>query len=125
GTEYENPNNPKDPYDPQQALKLLADAGWKDHDAQGRLTRDGQPLQVELLYDDKGSERWMTLYQEDLRKAGITLNLRFLNPETLFKMENQREFELAMSGFGSGSVFPIPGPEYHSRTADVPNTNNL
>jgi uncharacterized protein YqeY len=47
GTEYENPNNPKNPYDPQQALALLGEAGWKDRDAQGRLTKNGQPLQVE------------------------------------------------------------------------------
>jgi len=123
-TEYENPDNPKDAYDPQQALKLLADAGWKDHDAQGRLTKNGQPLQVEFLYADKGSERWLTIYQDDLRKVGITMNLRLVSPETHFKMTNQRQFELAQSGFGSGSPFPIPGPEYHSRT-DIPNTNNL
>ena len=34
---YENPNNPKNEYDPQLALKLLAEAGWKERDAQGRL----------------------------------------------------------------------------------------
>ena len=47
---YENPNNPKMPYDPQRALKLLAEAGWKRRDAQGRLDKDGQPLVIELLY---------------------------------------------------------------------------
>jgi microcin C transport system substrate-binding protein len=124
GTDYENVDNPKDAYDPQQGLKLLAEAGWNEHDGQGRLTKGGQPLQVEYLYADKGSERWLTIYQDDLRKVGISLNLRLVNGETLFKMTNQRQFEMAQSGFGSGSVFPIPGPEYHSRT-DIPNTNNL
>ena len=38
---YENPNNPKMPYDPQRALKLLDEAGWKNRDPQGRLTRSG------------------------------------------------------------------------------------
>jgi microcin C transport system substrate-binding protein len=125
GTEYENPNNPKNPYDPQQALALLAEAGWKDRDAQGRLTKNGQPLQVELLYDDKGSEKWLTIYQNDLRKVGITFNLRLVSPETDFKMQMQRQFELASSGFGAGSVFPNPRPELHSSTADVQNTNNI
>ena len=80
GGVYENPDNPKNPYDPQEALKLLADAGWKDRDAQGRLVKNGQPLQIELLYDDKGAEKWMTVYQDDLRKVGITLNLQARQP---------------------------------------------
>jgi microcin C transport system substrate-binding protein len=125
GTEYENPNNPKNPYDPQQALMLLAEAGWKVRDAQGRLTKNGQPLQIELLYDDKGGEKWMTLYQNDLRKVGITLNLRLVSPETQFKMMMQRQFDLVSGAWGVGSVFPNPRPEYHSSTADVMNTNNI
>ena len=36
---YENPNNPKIPYDPQLAVTLLAEAGWKDRDAQGGSSR--------------------------------------------------------------------------------------
>jgi microcin C transport system substrate-binding protein len=125
GTEYENPNNPNTPYDPQQALALLAEAGWKDRDAQGRLTKNGQPLQIELLYDDKGHERWLTIYQNDLRKVGITMNLRLVSPETQFKMQMQRQFELVFGAWGVGSVFPNPRPEYHSSTADVQNTNNI
>jgi microcin C transport system substrate-binding protein len=125
GTEYENPNNPNTPYDPQQALALLADAGWKDRDAQGRLTKNGQPLQIELLYDDKGHERWLTIYQNDLRKVGITMNLRLVSPETQFKMQMQRQFELVFGAWGVGSVFPNPRPEYHSSTADAQNTNNI
>jgi microcin C transport system substrate-binding protein len=125
GTIYENPNNPKNLYNPEEALKLLAEAGWKDRDAQGRLTRNGQPLQIELLYSDKGSERWTTIYQNDLRKVGITFNLRLVNPETRFKMIMQRQFELTSGAWGAGSVFPIPRPEFHSETADVLNTNNI
>lgn len=125
GTIYENPNNPKNLYDPQEALKLLAEAGWKDRDSQGRITRNGQPLQIELLYSDKGSERWSTVYQNDLRKVGITFNLRLVNPETRFKMMMQRQFDLVSGAWGAGGVFPNPRPEYHSETADVPNTNNI
>lgn len=125
GTVYENPNNPKNLYDPQQALKLLADAGWNSRDSQGRLTKNGQPLQIELLYDDKGTEKWLTVYQEDLRKVGIGLNLRLVNPETEFKMLMQRQFDLAFSSWGVGSPFPNPHPEYYSSTADIPNTNNI
>jgi microcin C transport system substrate-binding protein len=125
GTPYENPNNPKNLYDPDQALKLLADAGWKDRDAQGRLTRSGQPLQIELLYSDPGSEKYLTTYQDDLRKVGIGLSLRLSNPETTFTLEMQRQFQLVSGAWGVGDIFPNPRPEYYSDTADVQNTNNI
>jgi microcin C transport system substrate-binding protein len=125
GTIYENPDNPKNLYNPQEALKLLAEAGWHDRDSQGRLSKDGQRLQIELLYDAKSYEKWLTVYQDDLRKIGITLNLRLVNPETQFKMQMQREFDLVYAAWGSGSIFPDPHPEYYSTTADIPNTNNI
>jgi len=125
GTPYENPNNAKNPYNPTEAFKLLAEAGWKDRDSQGRLTKNGRPLQVELMYSNQQSETYLTPYQEDLRKAGITLNLRLVNPETRFKLMMQRQFEMVLGAWGAGSVFPDPRPEYHSSTADIENTNNI
>jgi microcin C transport system substrate-binding protein len=70
GGVYVNPSNPKNEYNPQEALKLLADAGYSSRDAQGRLVRNGQPLTIEYLYADKGSERWLTIYQDDLGRSG-------------------------------------------------------
>jgi microcin C transport system substrate-binding protein len=121
---YENPANPKMPFDPQRALKLLNEAGWKARDAQGRLVREGRPLIVELLYSDKGSERWLTIYQDDLRKAGITLNLRLVTPETRFQLQQQRKFDMVAAAWAA-ETFPNPETEYSSRLADVPDNNNI
>ena len=124
-TVYENPNNPKNTYDPAEAFRLLAEAGWKDRDAQGRLTKDGRPLQVELLYSRQVFEPWLTVYQEDLRKVGITANLRLVTFETGVKLVMQRQFEYFVGAWGAGSVFPSPRSNCHSETADVENTNNI
>ncbi len=124
-TIYENPNNPKNTYNPQEAIKLLADAGWSSRDSQGRLIKDGQPLQVELLYARQVFEPWLTVFQEDLRKIGISLNLRLVTFETGFKLMMQRQFDYVVGAWGAGNVFPAPRPEYHSETADVENTNNI
>jgi microcin C transport system substrate-binding protein len=121
---YENPDNPKMPYDPQRAVALLAEAGWKSRDAQGRLMKDGKPLTIEALYASKGSETYLTIYQEELRKAGIALNLRLVTPETQFQLLNQRKFEMAVQAWG-GLIFPNPETSFHSRLADVDNTNNI
>lgn len=121
---YENPNNPKNLFDPEAAAKLLAEAGWSSRDAQGRLVKNGKPLSVEVVYASKTSEPMLTIYQEDLRKAGVTLNLRLVTPETQFQLINERRFEVASLAWGA-LLFPNPETSYHSRMADVENTNNI
>jgi microcin C transport system substrate-binding protein len=121
---YENKHNPTNLYDQQAALQLLADAGWKDRDSQGRLVKNGQPLAVEVLYGDKGQETWMTVYQEELRKVGIGMNLRLVTPETLFKLVMDRNFDVVNMAWG-GLLFPNPETSFASSLADVPNNNNI
>ncbi len=121
---YENPNNPKNLYNQQEALALLAEAGWKDRDAQGRLVKNGQPLTLELLYGNKGNETWMTVYQEDLRKVGIALNLRLVTPETLFKLVMDRNFGMVSMAWGA-LLFPNPETSFGSSLADQDSNNNI
>jgi microcin C transport system substrate-binding protein len=124
GGVYTNPNNPKNEYNPQEALKLLAEAGWTSRDAQGRLVRNGQPFVVEYLYADKGSERWLTIYQDDLRKVGITFNLRLVSYETMLQLQGERKFDLVAIGWVQGT-FPDPEALYRSTFADVPQSFNV
>jgi microcin C transport system substrate-binding protein len=121
---YENEDNPKNLYDPQDALMLLAEAGWTSHDTQGRLMKNGQPLTIEALYGSKTSEPSLTVYQDDLRKVGIGLNLRLITPETLFQLVMQRKFDMVEMGWGA-LLFPNPETQFHSKLADVNNNNNI
>jgi len=124
GTMWENPDNEKITYDPQQALKLLAEAGYSGRDAQGRLTRNGTPLALELIYPQKDSERFLTVFQEDLRKVGITLNLRLVTYETMIKLVDEHQFGLVSAGLTS-DVFPNPESWMLSSIADPKNTLNI
>ena len=124
GTPYENPTDPKNDYDPEAALKLLADAGWNSRDSQGRLIKNGNPLQLELLYTQQTFEPHLTIYQEDLRKVGINLNLRLITPETEFTQVSQRHFQIAIFAW-SGQAFPDLEGNWQSSLADVDNTNNI
>ncbi|MGE0393292.1 MAG: extracellular solute-binding protein [Vicinamibacterales bacterium] len=121
---YENPANPKMAYDPKKALELLGQAGFSSRDAQGRLVRGGVPLTVEIIYASKTSEPFLTIYQEDLRKAGITVNLRLITGETLFKLVMDREYSVANMAWGA-LLFPNPETSFHSRLADVKSNNNI
>ncbi len=124
GGPYENPRNPKTPYDPRLAVSLLAEAGWTARDADGHLVRDGRPLVVEVLYAQQTSEPYLTIYQEDLRKVGVTLQLRLVTPETLFRLVMDRQFDVVNIAW-SADPFPVPETLFHARLADSPNTNNI
>lgn len=124
GSVYENPGNEKVRYDPQRALQLLAEAGWKDRDANGRLTKDGRPMTLQLAYATQSSERFFTIYQEDLRRVGITLNLRFTTFETLVKLLDDRAFDMVAIAY-TGEIFPTPETTWLSELADQKNTNNI
>ncbi len=124
GSVYENPENPEVLYDPELALNLLAEAGWRNRDERGRLVKQGRPLEIEILYASQASERFFTVYQEDLRKVGITLNLRLVTPETLWKLVMERQFDIVSMAWG-GLLFPNPETSYHSSLADPNSTNNI
>ena len=121
---YENPDNPEILYDPELALELLAEAGWKERDSNGRLVKDGQAFDMEILYRQQSFERYFTIYQEDLRKVGINVNLRLVTPETQFTLMMERQFDLVMAGWG-GLLYPNPENTFHSSLADPDNTNNI
>ncbi|MBM3326884.1 MAG: ABC transporter substrate-binding protein [Calditrichaeota bacterium] len=122
---YENPDNPKYRYDPDLAVKLLAECGWNKRNAEGWLTNaKGQTIELELAYASVGSERIFTVFQEDLKKVGIKLNLKQTQGSTLFKMVNERKFIIHWQSWG-GLFFPNPENDVSSWTADVENTNNL
>jgi len=121
---YENPSNPKNPYDPELALKLLAEAGWKERDSKGHVVKEGKPLEIEMLYSTKTFEPYLTVYQEDLRKVGINLVLRLVTPETHFQLTSEHKFQMAYTGFG-GLIFPNPETSMSSKSADEPHGNNI
>jgi microcin C transport system substrate-binding protein len=124
GSVYQNPNNEKIKYDPQMAVQLLAEAGWKDRDASGRLTKNGRPFTFELIYDDQAAERYLTPYAEDLRKVGISMNLRRITFETKLKLTDERTFDAVLGGWVEG-VFPNPEAWMLSRLADEKNSQNV
>jgi microcin C transport system substrate-binding protein len=86
--------------------------------------KDGRPLTIEIIYSSKTSEPFLTIYQEDLRRVGIGLNLRLVTGETLFQLVMERRFDVVSMGWG-GLLFPNPETMWHSKLADVNNNNNI
>jgi len=121
---YENPDNKRYEYDPEMAKRLLAEVGYKERNAEGWLVNDkGQTLELTLTFDSPSWERIHTVLQEDLKAAGIKLNLKQLTSTTQFQNNMDHNFKLAFQSW-SGLFWPNPNSSFHSSTADqVPSTN--
>ncbi|OJX59312.1 MAG: hypothetical protein BGO89_02525 [Candidatus Kapaibacterium thiocyanatum] len=122
-TVYANPSNPPVQYDPEQAQKLLAEAGWATRNSDGLLTKNGKPFVIELPIQ-KPLERFLTPYQQELRKAGIDLKLKFMDWNAILKNVDERNFTIFAYGYG-GLVTPNPETSLLSKLADQNDNNNI
>lgn len=122
-TPFASVDNPKTPYDPAGAQKLLAEAGYTSRNAQGILVKNGRPFVLEMAMT-KNNERWLTLYQEELKKAGIDLKLKFMDWNALIKNIDERNFNIFAYGY-SGMVTPNPETSLKSELADKNNNTNI
>ena len=124
GSDAENPANKVVEYDPKEAAKLLADAGWKERGSDGILVKDGKRLSLTLTYRTPGLGKYYTTYKEDLKQAGVELNLDLITPETQWKNMQERNFEI-ISAAWSSILFPYPMHNFHSKMADEEGSNNI
>lgn len=125
GTAFENKDNPRFDYDPKKALELLAEAGWSKRNSSGQLIdAKGEPLRMRLIYRSPGLKPHMTMYQESLKAAGITLTLELARPEELWQRVQEKKYELASMAWGA-LLFPNPETSYKGSLAKTINNNNI
>lgn len=91
----------KDPnaYNPENAKKLLAEAGWKDTNGDGYVDKDGKNLELDFVYYSGRAE--LPLYAEatqaDAKKIGIKVNMKNVDYNVLDPMRRNGEFDLCIS----------------------------
>ena len=126
-SDYASKNVKPIPYDPKKAAELLAKAGWTDADKNGVLEKTISGKKVEfkitLSYANKDSEKYWTLYKEDLAKAGVQLNLQLLEWNAFTKLLEEKKFDAIAMGWGGGSVDPDPKQIWHSESAKSGGSN--
>ena len=119
----ENPEYNQDiepwPYDRERAEELLEEAGWTDSTGDGVRDRDGEPFEFTLLIvaDSDTAEQIATIFQQSLRRAGITMNIRRLEWATLLEEIDSRNFDAITMGW---NMPPDPDPYqvWHSSQID-------
>lgn len=126
-SEY-NPGNKAIEFNPKKAQELLAKAGWTDSDKNGVLDKviNGKKTEFKftLIYPNKDVEKYYTMYKEDLKKAGIDMELKYLEWNSFLKLVDEGNFDAVTMAWGGGSVDPDPKQIWHSSGA-VPGGSNF
>ena len=91
-------------YNPQQAIKLLAEAGWKEKNNAGILLKDGKPFSFTILTNQGNQQRLLTaqIIQQRLRFVGIDMKIRIVEWATFLKeFVDKGNFEVVMLGWST------------------------
>jgi peptide/nickel transport system substrate-binding protein len=92
------------PYDPPQARALLDEAGWKDSDNDGIRDKDGVKAQFTFLcpVGSRTLERQLTILQQDLRRAGIVMDVQRLDWSAFPARLHEQRFDATGFMYGLG-----------------------
>src|SRR5947208_13412982 len=88
-----------------KARALLAEAGWKERNADGLLVRNGQPFAFELLTNQGNDERKKVaeIVQASLKELGVQVDIRVIEWASFLKEYiKKRRFEAIILGWGIG-----------------------
>ena len=124
GSDAENLANVMVEYDPEAASGLLDEAGWKERGPDGIRTKDGKRLSITVTYRTAFFEKYLTVWQEAAKRAGLELKLNLLNPETAWNNLQDRSFQVSSIAWGA-TIFPSPKTIFHGSLADNKGANNF
>ncbi|OGP95119.1 MAG: peptide-binding protein [Deltaproteobacteria bacterium RBG_16_54_18] len=105
GTWYYNPRTKRYAYDPEQAKKLLREAGWQDTDGDGVLDKEGKPFAFTILLNWGNQERLKSaeIIQRQLGQIGIKVKLRVMEWASFInEYIDKKRFEAVILGWSTG-----------------------
>ncbi len=122
-----NPEVSPASYDPGQARRLLAEAGWTDSNGDGVIDRKGVPFEFTLLTNQGNLSRQLTaqIIQRRLGEVGIRVKIRILEwAALLHEFIDRHRFEAILLGWAL-SREPDPFDIWHSSKTGVGEFNFL
>jgi peptide/nickel transport system substrate-binding protein len=103
-----DPNLTQIPFDLPRARQILDSLGWRVTSSDGMRSRNGRPLQFTLSVPSSSKVRvgLAVLIQEQLRQAGVKVDVEQLDFRVLVEKERKRAFDAAI---GQWNTQPSPG----------------
>jgi len=103
-TDFYNPNIKPVPYDPERALKLLAEAGWQ-RNAEGWLEKNGKRLQFTLITNNGNDIRKaiLAIAQDSWKQIGIDVRTDLVEWAVFIQERvNKMNFDALVLGWSMG-----------------------
>ena len=117
------------PFNLKKASQLLKQAGWRDENKDGTLEKKWNKItknfSFTVIFSNKESEKYLTLYQEDLKKIGVKLSLKLLDWTSFLKILDDKKFDAVMLGWGGGSVDLDPKQIWHTQSSLLKGGSNF
>ena len=109
-----NPNVPPIRYDPAEARRLFAAAGWVDRDGDGMLEKDGKQFALEMLIPPGAATTQFTqIVQAEMKKAGVRIEIRTIDGAAQVQQIREGNFDSAYLGWELDAD-PDPYALFHS-----------
>ncbi|MEZ0390892.1 MAG: ABC transporter substrate-binding protein [Pseudobdellovibrionaceae bacterium] len=116
-SDYASPSVAPIVFDEAKAQELLAKEGWKDSDKDGTLDKivNGKKMDFRfvLIQSNKEYEKYLMVYKADLKKAGIEMEVKYLEWPLFIKLVDDGKFD-ALSLARMTTVEFDPKPFWHS-----------
>ncbi len=118
------------PYDRDKAKQLLDEAGWTDTDGDGVRDKEIDGVRLPAMFDlmifsDSPSFRAIAeIYQAECRMIGVEVQITTAKWQLMLEKLNNKEFDAAMLGWGTGWQKGDPFQLWHGSQADVPYSSN-
>lgn len=106
------------------ALELLKEAGWEIQDQELVNVETGEPMVLELLIYSPSSERPAIPFQENLKKIGVTMDIRLVDSSQYINRVRERDFDI-ISWAAGGAFFPDSGLQIGWHSEFIDSTWNL
>ena len=96
-----DPDLPQLPFDLERARRLLDSLGWRDANGDGIRERNGKPLQFSVVVPGSSAQRvrLAVLIQEQLRQAGVKVDVDQLDFPVLIDRQRRRAFDMWIGGW--------------------------